>query len=194
MTNVFPLFKMTYDNKLSLWNSGCNRIRFCYVGILVDMTLQLINNEVKGMTVLHVGDAECLSLSGFCEKIAKVMGVKFTYSSFSNIFARSRAYLRFVTNRFKLSDSTGTHFNFDKWSRDMEVDISTFLKAFPDSENRTIDEALSITLDDYRNESALTSPEGQEHVNDNCAGVRKILRAFSILIEIISFRIKRYTG
>jgi len=154
-SNMFPLFESIRKRNLALWDNGENSIRFCYIGNLMAVIRKLTRSPVKGIQTYHVGDPESLTLLQVCEEIAKALGMSFRYKNYDKKFGMFSGFLHFVTNRFQLTDSFATHFNFGKWSRSMEVDISKLLGDFNDLTFTPLSDALNITVRDYKREGVL---------------------------------------
>jgi nucleoside-diphosphate-sugar epimerase len=154
-SNVFPLFEAVRKGCLSLWNHGTNRIRFCYIGNLVAAMVAIVQSECKGVQTYHLGDLECLPLAKMSEEIAASLGMRFRYENHSRITGRILGWVRFVANRLQLANSFATHFNFDKWSRRIEADISRLRTDFPDLQFIPVTSAVKATTSSYLKEGLL---------------------------------------
>lgn len=154
-SNVFPLFAGVRKDNLSLWQNGGNRIRFCYIGNLLAFIEELIKDFPHGANTYHVGDLECEPLRMTCKEIAAALGMKFKYTNHAAKRARELSFIRFVTNRLGLTDSFATHFNYDKWSRSIEADISKMQRDFPGLEFTPMPEAVRVTARSYFKEGIL---------------------------------------
>lgn len=154
-SNVFPLFEAVRKGCLSLWNHGKNRIRFCYIGNLMAAVAAIVQSERNGLQTYHIGDLECPPFAKMCEEIATSLGMRFRYENHSRITGRTSGWARFVTNRLGLTDSFATHFNFDKWSRRIEADISRLRTDFPDLQFVPVTSAVKATTSSYLKEGRL---------------------------------------
>jgi nucleoside-diphosphate-sugar epimerase len=153
--NLFQLFEVVRKGNLALWDHGRNLLRFCYIGNLIEAALKIAESNFTGVKTYHVGDLECPSLGEMCELIAEALGMRLTYSNHSLCGGRSRGFLRFVTNRFQLTDSFATHFNFDRWTRRIEADISQLLGDLPNLRFTPVKGAVEITAESYLREGVL---------------------------------------
>lgn len=154
-SNLYPLFNAIRNRNLALWNDGLNRIRFCYIGNLIESIIKIVQSSRKGVYTYHVGDSECLTLAQMCEQIAVAFGMRLTYRNHANLLGRPFGFMRFVTNRFQLTNSFATHFNYDKWHRSIEADITRLYIDFPDLKLIPVINALDITTKFYFAEGLL---------------------------------------
>ncbi len=155
LTNVYPLFSAIRQGNLALWNRGLNRIRFCYIGNLIDSVLRMAQSNRKGIHTYHVGDNECPTLAQMCEQISSSIGILLACRNHSKLMGRPFGFMRFVANRFRLNNSFATHFNFDKWHRSIEADTTRLHIDFPDLKLTPVINALDITTKFYFAEGLL---------------------------------------
>jgi nucleoside-diphosphate-sugar epimerase len=154
-SNVFPLFDAIRRRKLSLWDHGRNHIRFCYIGNLLAAISAIVKKNETGVKTYHIGDLECPTLAEMCQKIATALGLQFRYKKKALRLGRLLGGWRFVTNRLELTDSFATHFNFGKWSRRIEADISRLRCHFPDMQFTPMARAVKATARSYLKEGLL---------------------------------------
>ena len=110
---------------------------------------------------------------------AVAMNVPFTYRNHGRLMARRRAWLRFVTNRFQLTDSFATHFNYDKWTRAFDANVSRLTRALPGAALSAF--TPSACLEGFE-------PEARRPLPGLTA---RPVRALTIAGEMVSFRVRR---
>lgn len=154
-SNVFPLFDFIRKRQLPLWSEGENRIRFCYMENLIKAVMAMTDATHEGSDTYHVGDLECPTLREMCEEVAHAVGQRLRYRNYARRTGRAAGFLRFVANRLGLTNSSATHFAFDKWARPLEADISRLQADFPALDFTPLAAGLGTTAKSYFDEGVL---------------------------------------
>jgi len=148
-TNVAPLFQAIRRRNLVLWDDGRNTVRLCAVQNLLEVVSAVIGKPGSGIQLYHVGDREQMSLRQFCSSLAAAMGQPLSYRDRPLPWGRSMGFISYVMNRLGWTRSFADHFTYDKWARNLDVDVSRLLKDYPNLEFVGTEEALRSVVKHY---------------------------------------------
>ena len=180
--NLVPLVDAIRRERLALWGHGENQMRLCSAANLARACVEAALQGMADDRIVNVGDSECLSLREVCRRIAAALGVPFRYRNHGMFLARPLGWLRFVANRLQLSDSFGTHFAHDKWTRAFDAEIANLTVLLPDGAGpNPFDAAAAVSAAP----SAGPSPQA--------VGMPvRVVRAAGILFGMLGFRARRW--
>nr|WP_321410899.1 NAD(P)-dependent oxidoreductase [uncultured Carboxylicivirga sp.] len=149
-SNLYPLFQAVRNGNIALWNKGKQLLRPCYISNLNNIAISLMEDSSNSNNLtLHVGDNELLSLHQVVKYISTHLGVHSKYKNHSLFLGKNKGFFRFVLNRFKLTNSFGTQFAFNKWTREYNANINNLKKHVDTNKLISFDRAIEETSNWY---------------------------------------------